>query len=307
VKLIVSGVKVPKEIDLYAESHSIEIVRFSGNEPIQRLRDAAEDAHYYLLGGDEYIDGEFLSHASNLKAIVVLASGASSFVDLDAASTCGVAIRSTPGANADAVAEFAVGQLLSISRNIAESFRDPFRNSGMTNEIIGSKVGVFGLGAVGGAVARILHNGFGCDVFYTSRTPKYDLESELELRRVSSEELFTECQSIVVCCSLNAETKNSIGSFLLSRGAKNIVGISDIRVFNLVELLNELCAGTFDAVALDASPDLFLSSFPAGITPELVFESGLYLSPHIAAKSHEAWQRMISFGTKELLHMMEME
>ncbi|PPI55354.1 NAD(P)-dependent oxidoreductase [Rathayibacter toxicus] len=304
MKLIVSGIPIPDEIEAYACSRGADVLRLTGHESKEDLKEAIADAHYYLLGGDEYLGADLLLGAPNLKAVAVLAAGTSSFIDVEAADAYGIVVRNTPGANAAAVAEFAVGQLIAIRRDLLRSFVAPALIPRATDELAGARIGVLGLGAVGSSAARILRNGFGCDVLYTGPRPKQALEAELGLRRVALKALFEECSSVLVCCALTPATKGMIGSSVLRRGVRSVVGISDLRVFEVVEVLAELETGPLDAIAFDASPDLFTSLLPPGVHSESAAERGLYPSPHIAAKSRESWQRMVSMGSAELLRIM---
>ena len=90
--------------------------------------------------------------------------------DLDAATERGIAIVRTPARNAQAVAEFAVAQMLALARhtNAGERYvregrwgdpTDPYvRFRG--RELAGATLGIVGFGAIGRAVARIAA-GFG--------------------------------------------------------------------------------------------------------------------------------------------------
>jgi D-3-phosphoglycerate dehydrogenase len=91
-------------------------------------------------------------------------------IDRAAAERRGVAVVTTPGTNADAVAELALGMALALLRDICR--HDDALRSGRVLagharvglDLGGLPVGILGLGAVGGAVARRLDLGFGAEV-----------------------------------------------------------------------------------------------------------------------------------------------
>ncbi|EJF79637.1 NAD(P)-dependent oxidoreductase [Bartonella doshiae] len=304
MKVLVSGIEVPTEILNYVNLCNGQILTLTGEKSKEELDQILPSTNFYLLGGNEYLDHELLDKATELKAIVVLAAGASSFVDIEAANERGITVLNTPGANALAVAEFAVAQMLATRRNLIGSVLNSMVRC-RSQEVTNSRIGILGLGAIGYQVARILRSGFNCDVSYTSRSRKLDVEEKLKITYVSLEELFNTTSTVIVCCDLNAQTEGLIGSSLFGRKARTIVGISDIRVFDILSIINNLKDGHLDAVTLDVSLDLFSSCLPSKINRKELSYHGLYVTPHIAANSHEAWARMIVMGTDKLLQSMD--
>ncbi len=112
----------------------------------------------------DFVFEELFIAAPRLR-IVAVCRGALNQVDMDAATEQGVAVVHTPGRNAEAVAELVIGQMLALARHTAEAERyvregrwsDPTdaytRFQG--RELAGATLGVVGLGAIGGAVARL--------------------------------------------------------------------------------------------------------------------------------------------------------
>ncbi len=112
----------------------------------------------------DFLFEELFDAAPGLR-IAAVCRGALNHVDLDAATERGVAIVHTPGRNAQAVAEFAVGQMIALARRTREAERS-VREGEWTEpaeayirfqgrELAGATLGVVGLGAIGRAVARI--------------------------------------------------------------------------------------------------------------------------------------------------------
>lgn len=305
MKVVVSGIPIPYEICEYSKGFRTDQISLISDESSNRTKTLIQSADYFLHGGEEYIDEQLIASASNLKGVSVLATGASSFIDLKAASESGIKIANTPGANAAAVSEFAVGQLVSMRRGILDHLGKTFTNRPATDEVSGSTVGLLGLGAVGSNVARILRQGFGCEVLYSCPNQKHELEVELGLQKVSTERLFTECSSVIVCCALNKGTERLVGSSLLQRGVANVIGISDVRVFNISDVLNELETGDLSAVAIDASPELIASQLPDTVSYASTTGRRLFITPHIAARSPQSWERMVEMGAENLLQMIK--
>ncbi len=120
----------------------------------------------------DFLFEELFDAATGLR-IAAICRGDLHHADLDAATERGIAIVRTPARNAQAVAEFAVAQMLALARhtNAGEQYvregrwedpTDPYvRFRG--RELAGATLGIVGYGAIGRAVARIAA-GFGMRV-----------------------------------------------------------------------------------------------------------------------------------------------
>jgi D-3-phosphoglycerate dehydrogenase len=112
-----------------------------------------------------------IARASALSFIAVLRSGVEN-VDAAAATSRGIALLNTPGRNARAVAEFALGLMLAESRNIARTHEalkrglwlKDFPNGGTgIPELHGKTVGLVGFGQIARLLAGYLA-AFGCRI-----------------------------------------------------------------------------------------------------------------------------------------------
>jgi D-3-phosphoglycerate dehydrogenase / 2-oxoglutarate reductase len=105
----------------------------------------------------------FIEAATNLRVIGVLRGGVEN-VAVDAATERGISVLNTPGRNARAVAECALGLILTEIRNIARSYERlkhgdwcrSFPNSDAIPELCEKTVGLVGYGAVGRLMAGYL-------------------------------------------------------------------------------------------------------------------------------------------------------
>ncbi len=99
-----------------------------------------------LVVRSDKVDGEVLDAAKDLK-IVVRAGAGYDNVDCQAASDQGVVVMNTPGQNANAVAELAIGMMIYMARN---QF-----NGKPGTELKGKTLGLLGFGAVGRRLAKL--------------------------------------------------------------------------------------------------------------------------------------------------------
>ena len=109
-----------------------------------------------------------------------------------------------PAYSPHAVAEFTIGLLLALDRNIpracARVRENNFALDGLIGRDLSSRtVGVVGTGRIGALVARILRAGFGCDVIAHDLVQDAALVA-LGVRYVDREALFAQAQVISLHC-----------------------------------------------------------------------------------------------------------
>jgi len=105
----------------------------------QDLLDAVCDANAVIIRSDN-IDKEVIDTSSAME-IVVRAGAGYDNVDLDAATGKNVVVMNTPGQNANAVAELALGMMVLMARNNY--------NGKAGTELRGKKIGIHAYGNVG--------------------------------------------------------------------------------------------------------------------------------------------------------------
>ena len=109
-----------------------------------QLLEAAADADAMIVRSDK-VTQDVVDAARNLK-IVVRAGAGYDNVDLEACSKRGIVVMNTPGQNANAVAELAIGLMIYMSRNQL--------SPGTGCELSGRKLGIIGFGNIGYLVAK---------------------------------------------------------------------------------------------------------------------------------------------------------
>jgi len=184
-----------------------------------QLLEAVADADAIIVRSD-IVDNEVFDAAKQLK-IVVRAGAGYDNIDLAAATAHNVCVMNTPGQNANAVAELALGLMVYGVRN--------FYNGTSGTELKGKRLGIHAYGNVGRNVARIAH-GFGMEI--AAFDPYLSAEAIVNegIEAVSSaEELYKTCQFVSLHIPATAETKNSIGFNLLSLMPKGAMLINTAR------------------------------------------------------------------------------
>ena len=196
----------------------------------QQLLDAVSDANAIIIRSD-LIDKDVLAAAGQLK-IVVRAGAGYDNVDLEAATSAGVCVMNTPGQNANAVAELALGMMVYAARNQY--------NGTSGTELMGKKLGIHAYGNVGRNVARIA-KGFGMEIYaFDAFCPAEVIAKDGVLPLSSASELYKTCDVISLHIPATPETKNSINAALVGLMPKGAILVNTARkeVIDEVSLIN---------------------------------------------------------------------
>lgn len=227
-KVAIDGIR--KEIEVAG----FELALLEKYTDKKQLLDAVADAEALIIRSDK-VDAEVLDAAKKLR-IVVRAGAGYDNIDLEAATAHNVVAMNTPGQNANAVAELALGMLVYAVRN--------FYNGTSGSELMGKKLGIHAFGNVGRNVARIA-KGFGMEVYAFDAYCPADVIAAAGVTPVASvEELYKTCQFVSLHIPATAETKGSIGHDLVGLMPKGATLLNTARKevideAGLMSLMNE--------------------------------------------------------------------
>lgn len=234
--------------------------------------------------------------AKGVRAIALRCAGYNN-VDLVAAEAAGIAVLRVPAYSPNAVAEFTIGLLLALDRNIpracARVRENNFALEGLIGRDLSSRtVGVVGTGRIGALVAKILRAGFGCDVIAHDLVPDAALVA-LGVRYVDRETLFAQAEVITLHCPLTPETRHLVnaGTLALSRPGVVIVNTSRGALIDTAALIAALKTRHVGGVALDVyeqEGDLFFEDLSNEIIEDDVFQR-LLTFPNVLVTGHQAF------------------
>ncbi|MDR1274186.1 MAG: 3-phosphoglycerate dehydrogenase [Odoribacteraceae bacterium] len=180
---------------------------------------AVADADAMIIRSDK-ATCEVIEAAKKLKVIVRAGAGYDN-IDLAACTARDVVAMNTPGQNANAVAELALGLMVYMARG--------FYNGKSGSELKGKKIGVHAYGNVGQNVGRIAR-GFGMEVYAFD---PYMTDEQIRLAGAtplhSAAELYSTCQYVSLHIPATAETKKSINRDLLGQMPPNAVLVNTAR------------------------------------------------------------------------------
>ncbi|MFO7842915.1 MAG: 3-phosphoglycerate dehydrogenase [Bacteroidales bacterium] len=211
------------------------------------LLKAVEDVDALIVRSDK-VTKEVIDAAKNLKIVVRGGAGYDN-LDLEACTAKNIVAMNTPGQNSNAVAELALGMMVSIARGNY--------NGKSGTELRGKKLGIHAYGNVGKYVAEIA-KGFGMDIYaFDPFVDKAKMEKEGINPLNSVEELYSTCQYVSLHIPANDKTKKSIGYDLLSKMPKNATLVNTARkeVIHEDELLKVFAERDDFKYVSDIAPD----------------------------------------------------
>lgn len=166
------------------------------------LHEFLAGARGYIIGGYEEPTAAHFEAASSLEVVAWVGTDFRAYVPgWKKAFELGIAMVSTPGANAPSVAEFTILLILTLARPFVANVlsngnvkdggppdaRAPSPPVGM--ELGGRMLGIVGAGRIGAHVAKIAVQGLGMDVLYTGPRRNQPLETVLGLQHVELDDL----------------------------------------------------------------------------------------------------------------------
>jgi len=242
------------------------------------------------------LDREFLSRAAKLKFIGRVGSGLEN-IDVPYALERGIVCLNSPEGNRDAVAEHALGMLLSLMNHLNKADREVrrgqwIREENRGTEIKGKTIGIIGYGNTGSAFAQRL-KGFEASVIsYDKYKTGY---SDGNTRETTLDKIFDSVDILSLHVPLTEETTFMINSSFLARFRKPIrlINTSRGRVVKTSELVDALKSGKALGAALDVLEyeDSSFEALAQDVPDDFKYlmEAGnVILTPHIAGWTQES-------------------
>jgi phosphoglycerate dehydrogenase-like enzyme len=253
-----------------------------------------------VIAGVDRFDAGVIESAARLRVIARHGTGTDG-VDLGAARRHGVIVTNTPGANAEAVAELAIGLMFALARRIVAA--DRRARAGAYGplpgvQIEGRTVGVIGLGHVGAAVVRRAA-ALGCRVL--GFDPAVDAE-QVGATPASFEQAVGEADFLTLHVPVTRHTRDMVDAELLGRMKEGAHLINTARGELVVEadLLAALESGRIGGAALDA-----LRDEPPDPGHPLLARDDVVVTPHIGAATEEAGAAMGQMALDDLLAVLD--
>jgi hydroxypyruvate reductase len=211
-------------------------------------------------------------------------------IDVNAAKAHGVAVSNTPDVLTDCVADLAFGLLIDVARGLSAADRFVRRgewnkgNFPLTTRVSGKRLGILGLGRIGGAIAKRA-SGFDMEVRYHNRHPRPDAPYAYEASFV---ELARWSDFLVIASAGGASTQRLVSTDVIAAlGEKGyLINIARGSVVDEQALTAALAEKRIAGAALDVFENE--PNVPVG----LLALDNVVLLPHMASGTKETRQAM---------------
>jgi D-3-phosphoglycerate dehydrogenase len=263
--------------------------------PESRDRDWKSNASALIVRTFEVREADIVQ-TQRLKIVAKHGSGVDN-IDIAAANRKGIVVTNTPGANADAVAEFVLTMALTAARRVALS--DRRLRGGMPDqaqdgiELGGKTLGLIGLGDIGSKTSRLFKSAFSAQVIaYDPYAPASAFEQCGARQAADIATVLRDADVISLHVPLLDSTRHLIGAEQLNLMKPTAILVNAARGGIVDEAA--LHAALFAGRIAGAASDVFEMEPPPSTHPLLGLDNFVG-SPHIAGSSREALQRM-GFG-----------
>ena len=241
-----------------------------------------------------------------LEAIARCGAGVNN-IPVEKCAENGIVVFNTPGANANGVKELAICALILASRDVIGGVKwvetlkgqegiaklvEKGKSAYVGNELLGKKLGVIGLGAIGGMVANAA-NSLGMTVIgydpYLTPQAAWNLAPTIN-QATGYDEIFKTCDYITLHVPATPTTKNMICE-------SSIASMKDgVKIINLsrADLVN---AADMKAAIASKKVSVYVTDFP---NEETVCEAGIVNIPHLGASTFESEDNCAVMAAKEL-------
>jgi len=259
------------------------------------LTEAVKDAEAIIVRNQTQVTAELIAGAPNLKIVARAGAGLDN-IDTDAVTEAGIVVSFAPSENSLSVAELAIGLFLSLARNIPNADQDIRKGNWNRllftgSELSGKTLGVVGIGRIGTLVAQRA-KAFGMtivahDNFVDQNATQY---TELDVTFLELDELLGSADFITVHLPLLPSTRHLFTESLFAKmkSSAYLVNTSRGEVVDEIALVNALESGVIAGAALDVR-----STEPPAAGDAIVNSDKVVLTPHIAAFTHEAQERVV--------------
>lgn len=252
-----------------------------------------------------------LTFDAKLKAIARAGAGVNN-IPLDKCAQQGIVVFNTPGANANGVKELVIAGLLLGSRDIiggvdwvkancendniakdAEKAKKAFAGC----EIMGKKLGVIGLGAIGVLVANAAIH-LGMDVYgydpYISVESAWHLSKHIHPAK-SAEEIYRECDYLTIHVPAMDATKGMIGEEAIAMMKKGVVVLNFSR--DVLVDSDAMIAGLESGKV-----KRYVTDFP---TKAMANVKNVIVIPHLGASTEESEDNCAKMAVNEIKDFLE--
>ncbi len=268
----------------------------------EELKALASKADGWIIRSGTTITADLIESAENLKVIGRAGVGVDN-IDLDAATRRGVLVINAPDGNTISTAEHTCAMLLSLARHIPQANASLTSGKWERKAFTGSELeektlGILGLGKIGRTVAsRML--AFGMRVIGYDPVMSREAAERLGIVLASIDEVLEQSDFITVHTPLNDMTRGLLNQKTLARCKPGVRIVNCARggIVDEMALLEALESGQVGGAALD----VYSQEPPPAALERLLQHPNLVATPHIAASTEEAQEKVARQVTEQVV------
>lgn len=228
--------------------------------------------------------------------LIALRSAGFNHVDIEAAKKLGLIVVRVPAYSPYAVAEFAVGLILTLNRKIHRAYarvrEHDFSLDGLLGfDLHGRTVGIIGTGKIGSIFAKIMA-GFGCNLLASDPMPNEACKT-LGVSYVPIEQLYKTSDIISLHCPLTPETQHIINQQALTQMKQGVMLINTgrgalIDTKAIIQALKQQKIGYLGLDVYEEEENLFFQNLSESIIQDDIF-ARLQTFPNVIITGHQAF------------------
>ncbi len=273
-----------------------------------KTAESVNDAEAIVVRSAAMHEMEF---SPNLLAVARAGAGVNN-IPLDRCSEKGIVVFNTPGANANGVVELALCGMLLGCRDVIGGINwvQSIKGEGDVGkkvekgkskfagfELAGKKLGVIGLGAIGGPLAnaaiKLGMQVYGCDPFI-SISAAWHLDSNI-IPVKTREEIYEQCDIITVHVPLMEATKKMINEEAISKMKDGVILLNFAR-----DLLVDDDA--LEVALQSGKIKRYITDFPNDKTANM---AGVVAIPHLGASTEESEDNCAMMAVRQVMDYLE--
>ncbi|WP_034302684.1 hydroxyacid dehydrogenase [Herbaspirillum sp. RV1423] len=299
----------PSFVETLQDVSGIELITLTLDDAPEKIDAALASCHgYYVRAARDELPLRWQLNAdllARMPLLLVAASYGAGYdpIDVPACTAAGVAVTNQAGGNAQAVAEHAIGMMMTLLKRIPEGHvavtvgRIGRREDLMGRELAGKTVGIVGLGHVGARTAALLRV-FGGKVL--AYDPYLDEQAckQRGAEKVEMDELLHESDVITLHCPLSTDTRNLFDAekFAAMRAGAIFINTARGSTYDEVALEQALQSGHLAGAGLDV-----WEQEPPSPEHPLLRHANVLASPHTAGVTHESRDRVARYAAQTFL------
>ena len=287
--------------------HDAGQVRMASGTDATTLRREVIGADALIIRTGGVVDAALMDAGQSLRVVGRHGVGYDA-IDVEAATTRGIQVVYTPGANTQSVAEHVFAMMIALSKNFPRmmaavtAYRHHDRTRWTGRDLYGRSLGIIGFGRIGRRVGVMARAAFDMNVLYHDivEAPP-EVESQAGARRTGFAELLRTSEYVTLHVPLDKSTRGMIDRNALAMMRPDSILINACRGPVVVEAA---VAEALDAGRLLAyGSDVFAEEPPLPGHP-LIGREDVLLTPHSAAQTVEGLSNMARGVAEDVLSVL---